>query len=345
MKIFRADLFPFILMVILTLACIVVFWSIMDMVLLGASLAIVLLPLHHRLTTRIRPVASAAVIALLTFFACSALVYITFLIFSSNAGTLQEMFGTIGIWLNNPATNPMAYGIPLNKGSLSVLLTEANSLFIDYQRTILSYLPVIAFKIFTFFFTLFILLLQGEDLKNHVMERLPQPVNDYVTKLSVVTVDALYAIYVVQIAIAVLTFFIAIPVFYLLGYGNIIFYSFFAAFCELIPILGSSVVFIIVGAYALALDDMRGVLILFFLGYIIVSLVPEIYIRPVLVGRRVKIHPVIMFIGIVGGLLTMGLAGFVLGPVIIVLLITTYRMYIKDRKDRTNSEGLASDST
>jgi predicted PurR-regulated permease PerM len=62
---------------------------------------------------------------------------------------------------------------------------------------------------------------------------------------------------------------------------------------------------------------------------------PEVYIRPVLVGRRVKIHPVIMFIGIIGGLLTMGLAGFVLGPVIIVLLSTTYRIYVKDKKDRT----------
>jgi len=94
------------------------------------------------------------------------------------------------------------------------------------------------------------------------------------------------------------------------------------------------VVFIIIGIYALALDDMQGVLILFFLGYIVVSLVPEVYVRPVLVGRRVKINPVIMFIGIIGGLLTMGLAGFVLGPVIIVLLITTYRMYVADRKDR-----------
>jgi predicted PurR-regulated permease PerM len=52
----------------------------------------------------------------------------------------------------------------------------------------------------------------------------------------------------------------------------------------------------------------------------------------VLVGRRVKIHPVIMFIGIVGGLLTMGLAGFVLGPLIIVLIITSYRMYTEERK-------------
>ena len=39
-----------------------VFWSVMDMVLLGASLAIVLMPLHHRLSARVRPLFSAAII-------------------------------------------------------------------------------------------------------------------------------------------------------------------------------------------------------------------------------------------------------------------------------------------
>ena len=163
---------------------------------------------------------------------------------------------------------------------------------------------------------------------------MPVIFSEYITKLSEVTADTLYAIYFVQVAIAVLTFFIALPVFYLLGYGNIIFYSFLAAFCELIPVLGASVAFILIGTYALALGDTQGVFILFILGYLGVSCFPEIYIRPVLVGRRVKIHPVIMFIGIISGILTMGLAGFVLGPLIIVLIITSYRMYVQDRKDR-----------
>jgi predicted PurR-regulated permease PerM len=44
-----------------------------------------------------------------------------------------------------------------------------------------------------------------------------------------------------------------------------------------------------------------------------------------------------MFIGIVGGILTMGLAGFVLGPLIIVLLITSYRMYTEERKGQNMS--------
>jgi predicted PurR-regulated permease PerM len=335
MNVFRSDQFPLILMVLLTIAGIVVFWSIMDMVLLGASLAIVLLPLHHWITKRTGFMVSGTIITLIVLLSCSALGYLTLVFFSTNSSTLTTIFSTIGNWVNDPVTNPMAYGIPLGKTSITALLNEGNALFVDYQKTILNYLPVIVFKAFTFFATLFVLIIHGEELKRRIMIRLHPDVKEYVTRLSEATVDVLYAIYIVQIAIAVLTFFIALPVFYLLGYGNVLFYSFFAAFCELIPVLGSSLVFVIVGAYSLALGDKTGLLIMFFLGYIGVSLLPEVYIRPVLVGRRVKINPVIMFIGIIGGLLTMGLAGFVLGPVIIVLTITTYRMYVKDKKNRT----------
>jgi predicted PurR-regulated permease PerM len=334
MKSPRTDLFPFVLIIVLTLIAFVIFWSVMDMVLLGASIAVVFLPLHHRLLKYTRPRISAAIVTLTVLIALALAVLTTLFILTSNASTLKELFGSIGIWLNNPATNPLDFGIPVTKATLSAMLDQGTALFVDYQKTLISNLYLILFKMLVLFVSLFSLIRWGEELEMKLTRHVPEILTGYIRKLSEVTVDTLYAIYIVQIAIAILTFFIAIPVFYLLGYGNIIFYSFLAAFCELIPILGSSVAFILIGTYALALDDTRGVFILFFLGYLIVSCVPEIYVRPVLVGRRVKIHPLIMFIGIISGILTMGLAGFVLGPVIIVLIITSYRMYVQERKDR-----------
>jgi predicted PurR-regulated permease PerM len=338
MSLFRNDQFPFILMVILSVAAIILFWPVMDMVLLAASLAIVLMPVRDWFSQHIRPAISAIIVTFGIFCALGAILWFTLTIFSANATTLTSMFQAISSWISDPETHLAAFGIPLNKTSLISLLNTGNLLFVGYEQTVIDNLTLILFKAFIFFFTLFILLLHGEELKKRIMEHMPESLNNYVSRLSDVTVDTLYAIYVVQVAIAVLTFFIAIPVFYLLGYGNVLFYSFFAAFCELVPILGSSVAFLLIGSYALVIGDIGGVLILFFLGYIVVSCMPEIFIRPVLVGRRVKINPVIMFIGIVGGLLTMGLAGFVLGPVIVVLLITSYRMYIQDRKDQTLSD-------
>ena len=161
-------------------------------------------------------------------------------------------------------------------------LARGNALFVNYWTTIVNNLLLVVFKGLVFFLSFFLLLLKGTEIRDRIFRHLPQPVKSYCDQLVPVTIDTLYVIYIVQFAIAALTFFIAIPVFYLLGYGNILFYSFFAAFCEIIPILGSSVAFIIVGAYALALGDLRGLLIMVILGYIVVSALPEIYIRPVL---------------------------------------------------------------
>jgi predicted PurR-regulated permease PerM len=342
MKARRTDLFIFIFFAVLIFAGFIVFWSIMDMVLLGASLAVILIPVHDRISRRTLPEISASVVTFAVLSATAVIAGITYLFLSSNAAVLTDMFGTIILWLNNPATNPLDYGVPVTKSTLSSFLAEGTAFFVEYQKTLISNLVLVAFKIFVLFFSLFSLLLWGRELKNAVIRHVPDVFSGYIRKLSEVTKDTLYAIYVVQIAIAVLTFFISLPVFYLLGYGNIVFFSFLAGFCELIPILGASVAFLLVGMYALALGDMWGVFILFFLGYVIVSCGPEIFIRPVLVGRRVKVNSAIMFIGIISGILTMGLAGFVLGPLIIVLIITSYRMYVQERKERYELSPLTS---
>ena len=333
----RADQFPLILMVILALIVMILFWSVMDMVLLGASLAVILIPLHHRVSRTVSPVISAILVTGGIIGACILVLWGTLAAFSSGSSVMTQMFSTIGVWLADPLTNPVVHGVTFNKTSLNGIFLTGNALFINFEQTLIDNLTLILFKAFIFFFTLFVLILHGEELKKRILDRMPDRIRQSVNRLSDVTVDTLYAIYVVQIAIAVLTFFIAIPVFYLLGYGDILFYSFFAAFCELIPVLGSAIAFLLVGTYALAIGDIPGVLILFILGYLGVSCIPEVFIRPVLVGRRVKINPVIMFIGIIGGLLIMGLAGFVLGPLLVVLLITSYRMYMEDKKEQSET--------
>jgi predicted PurR-regulated permease PerM len=326
------DLYPFFIVLFLSVVALVLFWSVLDMVIIAASLAVVLLPLHHRLLQYTRPTVSAVIITVCLFVILGVTAYATAMILQANAGLLNTIFIKIGSWLDTPATHPEAFGVPISRETLSYWLAKGNSLFVNYWVTVIDNLMLIVIKGLVFFISFFLLLLKGEALKERAYCHLPQPVKSYCDTLLPVTVDTLYVIYIVQIAIAVLTFFIAIPVFYLLGYGDILFYSFLAALCELIPILGSSVAFIIIGAYALARGDMYGVLIMFFLGYIVVSALPEIFVRPVLVGRRVKIHPLIMFIGIIGGILTMGIAGFVLGPLIIVLLLKSYRIWTDDRK-------------
>ena len=221
----------------------------MDMVIIGASLAVVLMPLHHRISRHTLPEISAGIVTFLIFFMVCIMALFTFSILTSNVAILTKLFGTVGIWLDNPAANPLSFGIPVTRATLTGLLNQGMSLFVEYQDTLLSNLTLIAFKLFVFLTSLFYLLRWGEEIYKTFLCHVPAVLSGYVTRLSEVTVDTLYAIYIVQVAIAALTFVISIPVFYLLGYGDVLFFSFLAAFCELIPVLGSSVVFILVGTY------------------------------------------------------------------------------------------------
>ncbi len=114
----NTDLFPIAVIGILTLIACIVFWSVMDMVLLGGSLAIVLMPYHRRLSDRVHPVISAAAITGGVLLAVAAGLYITLIIITANTATLTTMFTAIGTWLNDPATNPMSYGVPFSKATL-----------------------------------------------------------------------------------------------------------------------------------------------------------------------------------------------------------------------------------
>lgn len=78
-------------------------------------------------------------------------------------------------------------------------------------------------------------------------------------------------------------------------------------------------------------DIIRAVLLIA-VGYPVVAAFPDAYIRPVLMGGHTGISPVILWIGIFGGLYVMGIFGFVFGPLILTWVITVYRILIEGRE-------------
>jgi len=336
MEKFRTDLFPLVLMMAILIATLIIFWKLLDVVVLAISIAVVLFPLHTYCTKCINRYLSATLITVLVLVVLVATALLCISIISQNSGTLQEVVGTIEQWVRNPLTDPRVFGIPVERGQVSTWLEQSKSWFFRYWQMLISDFTTIALKIIVFFASLYVLLLRGESIKARIMAGIPETVKGRMQKMADGIVDTFYAIYVVHVGIAALTFVIAIPFFWFLGYGNVLFYSFLCAFCELIPVLGSSIVFIFLGTYALSIGDINGVLFLFFFGYIGVSALPEIYVRPVLMGRRVRLHPLLMLIGFFGGVITMGMAGFVLGPVFIVLLFNGYKILIEERKGPEN---------
>ncbi len=93
-----------------------------------------------------------------------------------------------------------------------------------------------------------------------------------------------------------------------------------------IPFIGISVVFIPIGGYMLLVGDTtRG--ITFLVAFQILSMISEYLIKPKLVGDRVKIHVLLIFIAIFGGLTSFGLLGILFGPLITIAFLSLVEMY------------------
>ena len=92
------------------------------------------------------------------------------------------------------------------------------------------------------------------------------------------------------------------------------------ALLALVPMLGAFLVWI-PAALLLASEGHWGQSLLLTLwGTLVVGTIDNV-LRPILVGNRLKLHTILVFISVVGGLILFGPAGLVLGPV--VLTVTT----------------------
>jgi predicted PurR-regulated permease PerM len=81
-----------------------------------------------------------------------------------------------------------------------------------------------------------------------------------------------------------------------------------------VPVLGTFIVWI-PAAILLLLDGSGGkALILTLWGWIVVSSIDNV-LYPILVGRRLKMHTLLAFVSLVGGLVVFGSSGLILGPV------------------------------
>jgi len=49
------------------------------------------------------------------------------------------------------------------------------------------------------------------------------------------------------------------------------------------------------------------------------------FVRPYLVNRFTKIHPIVVLVGVLGGLQAFGFAGVIIGPLILALLFTLFK--------------------
>jgi predicted PurR-regulated permease PerM len=94
----------------------------------------------------------------------------------------------------------------------------------------------------------------------------------------------------------------------------------------IVPLVGCSIIWAPAGILMLLTGHIwEGVLILA-VGFLVISTVDNL-LRPILIGQDVEMHPLLIFLSTLGGIILFGFSGFVIGPVITSLLIAIWEMY------------------
>ncbi len=94
----------------------------------------------------------------------------------------------------------------------------------------------------------------------------------------------------------------------------------------IIPVLGCSIIWAPAGVLMLLTGHIwEGVLILA-VGVLVISTVDNL-LRPILIGKDVEMHPLLIFLSMLGGIVLFGFSGFVIGPIITSLFLSILQMY------------------
>lgn len=95
---------------------------------------------------------------------------------------------------------------------------------------------------------------------------------------------------------------------------------------SLIPAVGPFLIWMPVAIIMLFTGHIAQGLIIIGVGTFVIGTIDNI-LRPILVGKDIKMHPLIILFTTLGGITIFGISGFVIGPIVAALFLTFWEMY------------------
>ncbi len=94
----------------------------------------------------------------------------------------------------------------------------------------------------------------------------------------------------------------------------------------IIPNVGTGIVFVPAALFLIVTGQYAVTVLLALWGFLVVGLIDNIF-RPQLIGRDVSIHPLLVFLSVLGGLAFFGASGFLIGPLVFGVLVALADIY------------------
>lgn len=299
-------------------------------IILAATFAVVFYPVYQHI---LRFVRYQNLAALLTVIAIVLLIGIPITFFSVQV--LQEAFDVYGK-VQDPSTNFSSMLHSLFEDRLQRFVPELSLDTDRYLERALNWLlqhtrqfltSVATFFLYTFIalLSLFYFLRDGKGIEKKLKVLSPLP-DRYDTTVMQRLHDAIISVMRGALLIAVIQGILTGTGLALFGVPNAILWGSITVVAALIPYLGTATVLLPAIAYLFLIDRTGASLGLLIWGVVIVGLIDN-FLGPRLVNRGIKLHPLVILLAVIGGLVFFGPLGYILGPLTISLLFALLDIY------------------
>lgn len=115
------------------------------------------------------------------------------------------------------------------------------------------------------------------------------------------------------------------------GISNPVFWGTAIAFFSLVPVVGTAIIWVPAAIILAILGSWGSALFLLLWGIFAIGIVDNI-LRPFLIGGKAHTYPLMTFLVILGGVMVMGLKGVIIGPLVLVILMSFLHIYEAEYK-------------
>jgi predicted PurR-regulated permease PerM len=308
-------------------------------ILLAAIAAAMFYPLHRRILKRVKQKSTLAAFFSLGIFCLIILIPIAVLgyLVTENVIEVTRLINRnipqIKIWLQSVDSTisnlPFVEGqrisglidstrvVGIIQQSLSSILQSTTNLMGNVARVLLLF--------FVFLYSLFFMIRDGDKALLSASAAIPLPkedrqaIIDKFVSVSRATLKSTFLIGGIQGTIGAILFFaLGIP-------GSVLFGVLFLVLAA-IPGLGPAVIWLPTTLILFALGNYLEAVILLVIGGGLIPLV-DYLLRPRLVGKDTQLHPLLVFIGVLGGVSLFGIWGLLFGPLAMSVAVTLLSIF------------------
>ena len=317
--------------------CLLMVWPFASTIIAGAVLAVVCYPLHLRMQKAVaRPGLAAFLSTLLVLIAFMVpfTLLVTTLLQELRAayqalgpGATEQGAGRIWAALDRPLA-AVGRWLGMESSDLRALLAtrlqEAGAAVLGKSIAALGAAGGGVVKIVIGIGTLYCTLLYGARLRRNVATLSPlgaQRTETLLNTVQEIVMASVYGVIAVAAAQGVLCGLGA----WIAGLPSPTLWGVAAAVVSILPLFGTALVWLPAAAVLFVQGSIgRGVFMLIW-GLALVGTVDN-YLRPLVVMTKLSVHPLVVFVAMLGGVEAFGLMGILFGPVILAITVALFRM-------------------